>query len=69
MRILTNPGSNLDEDLTIERDVDLLPPKIVVDGIPFDTRGTIDFGQVDGWVKRAIKHPQVLMGRSPRSRR
>jgi len=59
MRILTNPGSNLDEDTTIGRDIDLLPQKIVVDGIPHDTRGTIDFGQVDGWVKKAIKHPQV----------
>ena len=59
MRILTNPGSNLDEDTAIRLDVDLLPQKIVVDGISHDTRGTIDFGQIDGWVKRAIKHPQV----------
>jgi DegV family protein with EDD domain len=59
MRIVTNPGSNLDEDLTLRLDVDLLPSKIVVDGIPHDTRGTIDFAQVDGWVKRASAHPQV----------
>lgn len=59
MRIVTNPGSNLDEDTTLAKDIDLTPQKIVVDGISHDTRNTIDFAQVDGWVKRAIKHPQV----------
>lgn len=59
MRIVTNPGSNLDEDETLSRDIDLTPQKIVVDGISHDTRNTIDFAQVDGWVKKAIKHPQV----------
>lgn len=59
MRIVTNPGSNLDEALTLALDVDLLPQKIVVDGIPHDTRNTIDFEQVDGWVKRAHVHPFV----------
>lgn len=60
MRLLTNPGSNLDEDLTISKDIELVPQKIIVDGIPHDTRNTIDFAQVDGWVKRAHKHPAVL---------
>ncbi|MFT3710256.1 MAG: DegV family protein [Archangium sp.] len=59
MRIITNPGSNLDEDLTLSLDVNLLPQKIVVDGISRDTRGTIDFAQVDEWVKKALKHPHV----------
>ncbi len=59
MRIVTNPGSNLDEDTTLSLDVDLLPQKIVVDGISHDTRNTIDFAQVDGWVKRARVHPQA----------
>lgn len=59
MRIVTNPGSNLDEDLTLALDVNLLPQKIVVDGISRDTRGTIDFAQVDDWVKKALKHPHV----------
>ena len=59
MRIVTNPGSNLDEDMTLSKDIDLTPQKIVVDGISHDTRNTIDFAQVDGWVKRAIKHPQA----------
>lgn len=53
MRIVTNPGSNLDEDLTHALDVDLVPQKIVVDGISHDTRNTIDFGQVDAWFKRS----------------
>lgn len=59
MRIVTNPGSNLDEDESIRLDVDLLPQKIVVDGIPRDTRGAIDFAQIDGWVKKAHTHPSV----------
>lgn len=59
MRIVTNPGSNLDEDMTLARDIDLTPQKIVVDGISHDTRSTIDFAQVDGWMKRAHKHPQA----------
>ncbi|MDP2274912.1 MAG: DegV family protein [Archangium sp.] len=59
MRIVTNPGSNLDEDMTLAQDIDLTPQKIVVDGISHDTRNTIDFAQVDGWVKRAHKYPQV----------
>jgi DegV family protein with EDD domain len=59
MHIVTNPGCNLDEDDTIRWEVEVLPQKIVVDGISFDTRGTIDFGKVDGWVKRAAKYPQV----------
>ena len=59
MRIVTNPGSNLDEEMTLARDIDLTPQKIVVDGISHDTRNTIDFAQVDGWVKRATKHPQA----------
>jgi DegV family protein with EDD domain len=59
MRIVTNPGSNLDEAQSLRLKVDMLPQKIVVDGISHDTRNTIDFGQVDGWLKRAHKHPQV----------
>lgn len=59
MRIVTNPGSNLGEDEAHAKDIDVTPQKIVVDGISHDTRGTIDFAQIDGWVKRAIKHPQV----------
>lgn len=59
MRIVTNPGSNLDEDTCLRLDIDLLPQKIVVDGIPRDTRNTVDFTQVDDWVKKAHKHPMV----------
>jgi DegV family protein with EDD domain len=59
VRIVTNPGSNLDEDLAQRLDVDVLPQKIVVDGISHDTRNTIDFAQVDAWVQRAQKHPHV----------
>ncbi|MFO0601036.1 MAG: DegV family protein [Myxococcaceae bacterium] len=61
MRIVTNPGSNLDEATTLRLGVDVVPQKIVVDGIPHDTRGTIDFAQVDSWVKRASK-PAFVQG-------
>lgn len=61
MRIVTNPGSNLDEDMTHRLDVDLVPQKIVVDGISHDTRNTIDFGQVDRWVKTSLK-PAFVQG-------
>lgn len=57
MRILTNPGSNLDDDDTDRWDIDLFPQKIIVDGISFDTRGTIDFAKIDSWVKKSLKHP------------
>ncbi len=59
MRIITNPGSNLDDDLAHRLDVDLTPQKIVVDGLPHDTRNTIDFEQVDGWIARSRTHPSV----------
>lgn len=40
MRIVTNPGSNLDEETTLAKEIDLTPQKIVVDGISHDTRNT-----------------------------
>lgn len=61
MRIVTNPGSNLDEDMTHALDVDLVPQKIIVDGISHDTRNTIDFAQVDKWVKTSLK-PAFIQG-------
>ena len=59
MRILTNPGSNIGDDLAHDLDVDLTPQKIVVDGISHDTRNALDLSQVDRWVKSAAKHPSV----------
>lgn len=59
MRILTNPGSNIGDELAHELDVDLTPQKIVVDGISHDTRNALDLSQVDRWVKSASKHPFV----------
>lgn len=43
MRILTNPGSNLTDEVAHSLDVDLTPQKIVVDGISHDTRNALDF--------------------------
>jgi DegV family protein with EDD domain len=59
MRILTNPGSNISDDLALKLDVDLTPQKIVVDGISHDTRNALDLTQVDRWVKSAAQHPFV----------
>lgn len=60
MRIITNPGSNLDDDETHKHDVEVMPQKIVVDGISHDTRNAIgDFGKIDRWVKTAQRHPTV----------
>lgn len=59
MRILTNPGSNLSDELAHALDVDLTPQKIVVDGISHDTRNALDFSTVDRWVRAAVTHPSV----------
>lgn len=59
MRILTNPGSNLGDELSLALDVDLTPQKIVVDGISHDTRNALDLTTVDKWVKTASRHPSV----------
>ncbi|MEW5739866.1 MAG: DegV family protein [Myxococcota bacterium] len=59
MRILTNPGSNIGDDLAHSLDVDLTPQKIIVDGISHDTRNALDLSQVDRWVKSAAQHPFV----------
>lgn len=60
MIILTNPGSNVPPDLVARYGVELTPQKIVVDGVEHDTRGEIDFEQIDAWVKTAREHPFVL---------
>ncbi len=59
MRIITNQGSNLDEEVSHRFEVDLTPQRIVVDGIPHDTRNKIEFAQIDSWVQRATRHPHV----------
>ena len=59
MRIVTNPGSNLDDDLASHLHVDLMPQRIVVDGIPHDTRSTIPLSKVDAWIQRSGQHPHV----------
>lgn len=59
MRILTNPGSNLGEELEHDLDVDVTPQKIVVDGISHDTRNAVDLQKVDKWVSTAAQHPFV----------
>ncbi|MBL8921103.1 MAG: DegV family EDD domain-containing protein [Myxococcaceae bacterium] len=59
MRILTNPGSNLGEEVEHDLDIDVTPQKIVVDGISHDTRNAVDLRKVDKWVATAAKHPFV----------
>lgn len=60
MIILTNPGSNVPPEWSARYGVALTPQKIVVDGVEHDTRGEIDFAQIDAWVKSAREHPYVL---------
>ncbi len=59
MRIITNPGSNLDDDEVHRHDIDVMPQKIVVDGISHDTRNLSGLEQIDRWVKTAQRHPTV----------
>lgn len=60
MRIITNPGSNLGEDEAHRHDIDVMPQKIVVDGISHDTRNDLgNFEKIDRWVKSAQRHPTV----------
>lgn len=59
MRIITNPGSNLDDDEVHRHDIDLMPQKIVVDGISHDTRNLSGLEQIDRWVKTSQRHPTV----------
>lgn len=60
MRIVTNPGSNLDPDLVHTVGIDLTPQQIVVDGVEHDTRVPISLRQIDGWIADARAHPYVL---------
>ena len=60
MIILTNPGSNVPPDLVARYGVELTPQKIMVDGVEHDTRGEIDFAEIDAWVRTAKEHPYVL---------
>ncbi len=59
VRIVTNPGSNLEVRWTDELNVELAPQKIVVDGVPHDTRNVLELSTVDRWVKNAARHPFV----------
>jgi DegV family protein with EDD domain len=60
VRIVTNPGSDLSPSLLDRYEIDLTPQQIVVDGTPHDTRGGIELGQIDDWVRSAREHPYVL---------
>lgn len=60
VRIITNPGSNLDDDEVHRHDVEVMPQKVVVDGISHDTRNDLgNFEKIDRWVKSAQRHPTV----------
>lgn len=58
--MVTNPGSNLPQDLCAHYDIEVTPQQIVVDGTSHDTRPGISFEQIDTWVRTAKVHPHVL---------
>lgn len=60
MRLLTNPGSNLSEPQIERYQVSILPQRIVVDGVPHDTRHPIPFATVDGWCEKAARWPSTI---------
>lgn len=56
VRIITNP----DDDEVHRHDVEVMPQKVVVDGISHDTRNDLgNFEKIDRWVKSAQRHPTV----------
>lgn len=60
MRLLTNPGSNLSANLIARYNVQLLPQRIVVDGVVHDTRSAPTQSDVDDWVRNAKKWPETI---------
>lgn len=60
MRIVTNPGTNLDAAEIARYRAFLMPQAIVVDGVEHDTRDGITHAEIDAWVKKAKEHPFVL---------
>ena len=60
MRLLTNPGSNLSDELIPRYRVGILARRITVDGVAHDTRHRISQEVVDGSVKRAKRWPTAI---------
>ncbi|MEW5847402.1 MAG: DegV family protein [Myxococcota bacterium] len=60
MHILTNPGSNLAENLIEHYKLHITPQQIAVDGEYHDTRKGFPFETIDAWVQKAKKHPFVI---------
>ncbi len=60
MRIITNPGSNVPRTMVEHYGIDIMPQKIVVDGVEHDTREGVSIDTVDHWVDTAQGHPYVL---------
>ncbi len=60
MRLVTNPGTNLNAAEIARYHPFLVPQEIVVDGVEHDTREAVTHADVDRWVKSAKVHPYVL---------
>lgn len=60
MRLMTNPGSNLSDDLVRRYGVTVLPQRITVDGVNHDTRQNISQETVDTWAATAKKWPTAI---------
>lgn len=60
MRILTNPGSNLSDELVQRYGIEVLPQHLVVDGVAHDMRSTPRQEQVDEWARTAKRWPSTV---------
>jgi len=60
IRILTNPGANLPDDLVSRYGIEVTSSSIMVDGKSYDTRASIGLDVVDGWIASAREYPYVL---------
>jgi len=60
IRILTNPGANLPDELIQRHGIAVTSSCIMVDGHSHDTRDGITLDTVDAWIAGAREYPYVL---------
>lgn len=60
MLLLTNPGSNLAPEIISRYGLVVMPQRIMVDGVPHDTREHISQALVDKWVREAKRWPETV---------
>jgi DegV family protein with EDD domain len=60
MRIITNPGSNLPQELVRELDIVLAPQIISVGGVAHDMRDGMTIAEMEALIRTTSTHPFVL---------